>query len=1185
MRKQAIVLPICFFILMSIVPFNTLKVESMAQANPDINEYTQKVCIQTRTLPDAVIVDLVFPTPTVTNTPLYDTVEITDMPKYGAPGAPVLPFKPIRVLVPQSKEVQSVNVIYGNRKCLEGRFNLQYGRTPVPTSYDKVVVDQPNPKIYSSANPFPGILFSKLSEQYLRGYEIVPLTLYPVQYIPKTGKLFYYETMTVTVSFQETGKTSPMFRDSPQDKILVLNTVDNPDVAETYTKTEPLMQPTHVNSSKSYDYVIITKNALNSSFQPLVNWKILKGLTATIVLVEDILSDPDYFCDGMFGDGCGSEFNGTAARIRNFVKDAYQNWGTEYVLLGGDVGIIPARGVYGFVDVENPPAPYTIDRHMPCDMYYGTLDGSWDNDNDTIFGEPVYIGSTNSPENGTAGEEADFFGEVYIGRATVDTPEEAENFVNKTLWYEQTTDDNYLKKAVMMGEKLDDQTYGSNNKDLVTDVIPQYTTTRLYNRDATFSATAVINSLNSGPHIVNHDGHANANFVMGLDLTDVDGLNNTEYFMAYSVGCEAVAFDGGGGDAIAEHFIFNPHGAFAFIGNTRYGWYSSGTSSGPGDKLDREFFSVVNNTANNLGKALQFSKENQFSTGMNDAKRWTYFVLVLLGDPETAIKTEIVAPTAGFSTVRSDQLLKPPALKGVAELEGTAKRGTAVGATFKNYTIEFGTGTHPTSWSTVGINLTDNGESEITTGVLATWNTSQVMAYQTYTLKLTVVDQYGRVGEDRWIVKVKPLPDLHVNPHVTNIHVGQTFKVDVGITKIEDLYELDIPLNWNVTQVDYVNHTVKIPVEDYSGGVLHQPVSITINEANQTAGTYHIASRSQYPASTFDGDGTIFEITFEAKAAGTCILNISSSRLLDRSSCSIKHRAVDGIVEIAPGVHDVAVTGISIEKTMFCQGLSVDANVTVENQGSFNEIFTVTTYANTTVINITQVSLPYYSQKAIIFTWNTTTVSLGNYILIAMANVLPEETDTADNTYVDGTVTIIEPSFDIAVLNVTSSKTIVGKGYLVIFNVTVENQADLISTFNVTLYADLNSTVIGDEVTIGTQNVTLAGGNVTIITFQWNTTDIAYGNYTITGYVPPLEAEADIADNTCVDGWVVVTIPGDFNGDYYVEIFDIVKICVAYNTRQGDLRYQPNLDIDGDGMIDIFDVVRACTHYNERVYP
>ena len=112
------------------------------------------------------------------------------------------------------------------------------------------------------------------------------------------------------------------------------------------------------------------------------------------------------------------------------------------------------------------------------------MNGSWNLDNDTIFGESTH--SHSQHENGTAGDEADFFVEVYVGRAPVANSTQAENFVNKTIAYENSTFYNatYLKKALMVGENADDETEGGNSKDLITNIIPQYTTTKLYDRDA-----------------------------------------------------------------------------------------------------------------------------------------------------------------------------------------------------------------------------------------------------------------------------------------------------------------------------------------------------------------------------------------------------------------------------------------------------------------------------------------------------------------------------------------------------------------------------------------------------------------------------------------------------------------------------------------------------------------------------
>jgi len=1047
--RLVLVVSICCFIAISLIPTRALKVKQYQ--SPTVEENDNALSIKSYTMPDSIIVELFFPQPSITDSQNHHSVEMQDLLRFGAPGEPVLPFKTIKVLIPQGKEFQRIDVTHGNRRLLKGKFNVEYGKTPIPISSKISIVDRQNQKIYGSSDPFPSALFSQVSEQYIQGYRILLLTLHPIQYIPKMGELSYFETMTVTINLKETSKASPWLRNLPKDKMTVQEIVDNPEAAETYTTMTTQLRPLSVNASESYDYIIITDSTLNSSFQPLIDWKILKGLTATTVLVEDILSDSDYYGNGLFGDG--SQFNDTAARIRNFIRDAYYNWETEYVLLGGDIGIIPKRGTYGFVAT----APITVDRNIPCDMYYGALDGSWDNDNDNIFGEGVYSEDSESPENGTAGEEADWFAEVYIGRAPVTTPVQVGNFVNKTLWYEQTSDDSYFRKAVMIGEKLDDETQAANSKDLVSNEIPQYTTKRLYQRDGSYSRSTVINAINSGTHILNHDGHTNADIMMELTRNDVDTIiTNTEYFFGYSVGCYAAAFEV---DSVIEHFVYGPHGAFAFVGNSRYGWYMPGTIYGTGDQFDKAFFNVLNNTVRNLGKTLQFSKEG-FAGSTSNSVRWTYFELNLLGDPETELVTEIMTPTAHFQTNPTAERLSPPTLIDVVNITGTARRGTAAGATFSNFTIEF---YRSGQWHSDGISLLNNGQNETTNDMLAIWDTN-VVSPGIVDLRLTVKDENGTIGEDKWRVRVEELTAIRVIPKLTETQEGLTFTVSVKITDPENLFGLDFHVSWNATLVDYVSHALYIPVEDYWWGILYSPVTITKDNVNQTAGTYWVAAKST-SSTPFNKDGIVFNMTFQAKASGTCNLEIYSTNLTEKDGTPITHKIVDGVVEIAPGVHDVAITDISLTDTVVGEECHARIKVTVANEGTYTENFNITVYANGTLANTIQIAL-----------------------------------------------------------------------------------------------SALNSTTI---------------------TVIWDTTGWMKGNYTISANATSVLGETDMADNTMVDGTIIITIVGDVDGDRDVDIYDIVRMAGVYGVSQPDPRYDPNCDIDGDGDIDIYDIVAAAGNYGQ----
>jgi len=117
---------------------------------------------------------------------------------------------------------------------------------------------------------------------------------------------------------------------------------------------------------------------------------------------------------------------------------------------------------------------------------------------------------------------------------------------------------------------------------------------------------------------------------------------------------------------------------------------------------------------------------------------------------------------------------------------------------------------------------------------------------------------------------------------------------------------------------------------------------------------------------------------------------------------------------------------------------------------------------------------------------------------------------------------VFSPVHDIAVINVVPSKTIIGQGYSLNINVTAANQGGFTETFNVTIYANTTE--------IETREITLTSEDSTTITFTWNTTGFAYGNYTISAYAEPVPGETDTADNNRTDGSILITKVGDFGG-------------------------------------------------------
>jgi len=171
---------------------------------------------------------------------------------------------------------------------------------------------------------------------------------------------------------------------------------------------------------------------------------------------------------------------------------------------------------------------------------------------------------------------------------------------------------------------------------------------------------------------------------------------------------------------------------------------------------------------------------------------------------------------------------------------------------------------------------------------------------------------------------------------------------------------------------------------------------------------------------------------------------------------------------------------------------------------------------------------------------------------------------------------------DVAIISVVHSKTIVGESFNASINVYLANQGEQAESFNLTVYA--NTTVI-----YTLTNITLASGNFATINFTWDTTGFAKGNYTIKAYITQVSGETDTSDNNSTGGWVLVTIPGDVNGDlenghYDVDLFDAVRLLACYGAKEGEPNFDPNCDIDDNGQVFLFDAVILLSRYGQK-YP
>jgi len=505
--------------------------------------------------------------------------------------------------------------------------------------------------------------------QSVSGYRIAFIDLYPVEYIPSQGKLHWYRSFrlrVVTAPSSEARLSSQrMLKETPGVLQRVEALVDNPGEMSSYQGARDYI-PSHsslVNPIDDYDYVIITNGELSSYFQPLADFHTGRGVKTGIFLVEDIYAEYE-----------GSD---DQEKIRNFIIDCYHNWGIEWLLLGGDDEIIPHRGLYSEAAGE-------ADYDIASDLYYGGLDGDWNTDGDDRWGEP--------------GED-DLLAEVWVGRVAVDSGQEAQNFIDKVISYQESPVTGDCVKGLMVGEDLGWAVWGKDYKEEIREGSSNwgYTTVgfpdwfdvgTLYDKDSPWEKDELIGLMNSGQHLINHLGHANVTYAMKMVNSDVDNSLTNDgveegYFIIYTQGCYCNSFDNRTPDgwytedAISEHFTGIENGAVAFMGNTRYGWGCYSTTDGPSQHYDRQFFDALfGEGLCPIGQAFQDSKEENIGYIDGECMRWCYYQLCLLGDPAMDIWTKV--PQELYVEHPSVTIVGPAPLTVSVSLEGEPVEGALV---------------------------------------------------------------------------------------------------------------------------------------------------------------------------------------------------------------------------------------------------------------------------------------------------------------------------------------------------------------------------------------------------------------------------------------------------------------------------------------------------------------------------
>jgi hypothetical protein len=559
------------------------------------------------------------------------------------PGQPQLPARQLMLLVPLDWDVSRawVEPLQTHQEKTPGALGL----APALAVSDGSTLDAPHMK--SVAGVFPATWGEFQGTHTWRGYRLLTLSVHPVQ--SRNSGLEFLDQFAVHVEYAAGGLDDDVVQrqrfvpGEEQSNAEVLSLlVDNPEQVFSYARQSGVVvekgsggfnpSRTPSLSGSAVDFLIVTNEEMADEFQVLADHKTAQGLNTLVATREFIAAN--------YRNGADIQ-----ETIRMFIRDAYQKWGTEYVLLGGDTDVIPAR------IVSNDFYPATGHTDIPADIYFACLDGNWNANGNAFYGEPA--------QDPDPGDEVDFAEEVYLGRATVSSAAAAQVFVNKTMRYENTPAGAQWPARILYASEVlfpDDFSEGDDiildgaqfSNQMINELVDpctdmnylrMYETDTLFPRDLPLTKATLIDSLNTSNYgIVNQIGHGfyfNMSVGNGNFLTyDADALVNTDSnFMLFSLNCASCAFDY---SCLMERFLQNPNGGSVIsIGSSRAAFPNTSNN------YQQEFFDQLYcQGENRVGRLVALSRLPFLgATQYNYVDRWTFENYTLLGDPSLPIWT------------------------------------------------------------------------------------------------------------------------------------------------------------------------------------------------------------------------------------------------------------------------------------------------------------------------------------------------------------------------------------------------------------------------------------------------------------------------------------------------------------------------------------------------------------------
>jgi len=568
-------------------------------------------------------ISISFSQPILKNEEQYITVKINEANSYlMKQGKPMLPALTQKFYFPFGTKIKNVSI------KLYSIFTQKIAKDLMPTPQIFTVGEKINtnsvpidyetelyPSTWFQYDDGCGIVDGKLSS-------IVDISIYPVKYYPAEKMLEYTNGTSVIIEF------------------------------------EPSTRQAQLNDE--YSLVVIGPSDFSSQIAPLITHKINKGVTAKFVSLTEVYG-------GTYFPATGRD---DQEKIKYFIKNAIENWGTIYVLLLGGDSDFPTRTTHVYIESEAPnPERFTSDLYY-ADIYNATGGFcSWDSNNNDLFAEYNWYGQT---------DQVDLHPDVYIARLACTSNTQVTTCVNKIIGYETTPgyQQSWFPNLVLVGGDTSLDSNGvnegeyanSNVEELMNSFIPNelWVSNRKLTSLKPTGVSNIKDAIDAGCGFVDFSGHADTDDWAthphlsletwvptptppgGFSVTDIKTLSNGEKLPIVTVEACWTSKFATDANCFSWAFISNANGgAIGSFGATGLGYCYTGSSVTQHliGKIGLDTYKAYKlDKATTFGEMYADAIDNYIHAGMDKEDYKTVEEWQPFGDPSLVIAEESQPP-------------------------------------------------------------------------------------------------------------------------------------------------------------------------------------------------------------------------------------------------------------------------------------------------------------------------------------------------------------------------------------------------------------------------------------------------------------------------------------------------------------------------------------------------------------